>query len=105
MFCLSVLYVPRLLSSVQEMDCLREETVSVSEIELLLLLLKSETELLLEIRKFIRNWILKMIILPKFCLHFGNKWEQAYHQISAQSKQDDIYLYIDQTTVEWREVV
>ncbi len=44
MFCLSVLYVPRLLLSVHEMDCLREETVSVSEIELLLLLLlKSET--------------------------------------------------------------
>ncbi len=105
MFCLSVLCVPRLLSSVHEMDCLREETVSVSEIELLLLLLKSETELLLEIRKFIRNWILKMIILPNFCLHFGNEWEQADHQISAQSKQDDIYLYIDQTTVEWREVV
>ncbi len=28
--CIIVLCVPRLLSSVHEMDCLREETVSVS---------------------------------------------------------------------------
>ncbi len=92
MFCLSVLCVPRLLSSVHEMDCLREETVYVSEIELLLLLLKSETELLLEIRKFIRNWILENDY--PICLHFGNEWEQADHQISAQSKQDwHIFVY------------
>ncbi len=29
-FCLMVLYVPHLMSSVHEMDCLREETVPVS---------------------------------------------------------------------------